>query len=158
MQDGQRRTTPTNWTPVQRWLLKMRSEGRSILLIHHANKSGGQRGTSGREDVLDTVIALREATRAAHPQRAQALRFTMRKNRGFSGADARAFNASLDVVNGRHEWKREGLVESSFNRVVAFAKSGMTNTEITKQLGLNKSTVSRHISRAKEQGLIRDTS
>ena len=146
-----------NWTPVQRWLLKMRSEGRSILLIHHANKSGGQRGTSGREDVLDTVIVLKKP-KGSSPTEGANFEVHFEKNRGFSGADARAFNASLDVVNGRHEWKREGLVESSFNRVVAFAKSGMTNTEITKQLGLNKSTVSRHISRAKEQGLIRDTS
>ena len=28
--------------------------------MHHAGKGGAQRGTSRREDVLDTVIALRQ--------------------------------------------------------------------------------------------------
>lgn len=29
------------------------------MFIHHAGKSGAQRGTSKREDVLDTVVALK---------------------------------------------------------------------------------------------------
>jgi putative DNA primase/helicase len=45
-----------SWTPVQGWLLKLRRRGLSVLLIHHAGKAGQQRGTSRREDVLDTVI------------------------------------------------------------------------------------------------------
>ena len=45
-----------SWLPVQEWLLRLRSRGKSVLLIHHAGKSGQQRGTSRREDVLDTVI------------------------------------------------------------------------------------------------------
>lgn len=39
-----------------------RRAGRSIVLVHHAGKGGAQRGTSKREDVLDTVIALRRPT------------------------------------------------------------------------------------------------
>jgi RecA-family ATPase len=47
------------WLPVQDWALGHRRAGRSILFIHHAGKGGQQRGTSRREDVLDTVIGLR---------------------------------------------------------------------------------------------------
>src|SRR4029077_355419 len=47
------------WTPIQGWLLKLRRKGVSVLLIHHAGLNGRQRGTSRREDALDTVIALR---------------------------------------------------------------------------------------------------
>src|SRR3712207_8616616 len=32
---------------------------RAVLFIHHQGKGGTQRGTSRKEDVLDTVIALR---------------------------------------------------------------------------------------------------
>ena len=48
-----------SWTPVQGWLLKLRRLGISVLIVHHAGKGGQQRGTSRREDVLDTSIALR---------------------------------------------------------------------------------------------------
>jgi hypothetical protein len=35
------------------------TRGRSVVFVHHAGKGGAQRGTSRREDVLDSVIALR---------------------------------------------------------------------------------------------------
>jgi len=47
------------WVPIQQWMLKLRRQGKSVLLIHHAGTNGRQRGTSRREDALDTVIALR---------------------------------------------------------------------------------------------------
>jgi AAA domain len=48
-----------SWTPVQNWALQLRRAGKSVILIHHAGKSGRQRGTSRKEDVLDTIISLR---------------------------------------------------------------------------------------------------
>ena len=47
-----------SWTSMQSWLLKLRRKGLSVLLVHHSGKSGAQRGTSSREDVLDTIITL----------------------------------------------------------------------------------------------------
>ena len=47
------------WLPIQNWLLRLRRKGISVLFVHHAGVSGKQRGTSRREDALDTVIALR---------------------------------------------------------------------------------------------------
>jgi putative DNA primase/helicase len=47
------------WLPMQNWLLKLRRQGISVLLVHHAGTNGRQRGTSRREDALDTVIGLR---------------------------------------------------------------------------------------------------
>ena len=48
-----------SWIPIQQWALKHRRLGRSILFIHHSGKNGNQRGTSKREDILDTVICLK---------------------------------------------------------------------------------------------------
>jgi putative DNA primase/helicase len=47
------------WVPTQNWLLNLRRQGIAVLLVHHAGTNGRQRGTSRREDALDTVIALR---------------------------------------------------------------------------------------------------
>ena len=47
------------WLPMQNWLLRLRRKGIAVLIIHHAGVNGRQRGTSRREDALDTVIALR---------------------------------------------------------------------------------------------------
>jgi len=142
-----------DWTPVQRWALRMRSEGRSVLFVHHANKTGGQRGTSGREDVLDTVIALKKP-KGSEPSEGANFEVHFEKNRGFSGSSAQAFNASLEITNGEQQWIRQNLVESTYNRCIALTKEGLSQTEITVKLGINKSNVSRHLKKAKEEGLI----
>ena len=37
-----------SWLPVQQWLLSLRRRGKSVLIAHHAGKTGAQRGTSRR--------------------------------------------------------------------------------------------------------------
>lgn len=50
-----------SWTTMQRFLLKLRRLGYSVLIVHHANKSGtDQAGTSRRIHVMETVVSLRK--------------------------------------------------------------------------------------------------
>jgi hypothetical protein len=142
------------WTPVQQWLLKMRSEGRSVLLVHHAGKNGGQRGTSAREDVLDTVIKLKKPT-GSSPTEGANFEVHFEKNRGFTGTDAQPFNTSLSIENGRQIWSRQSLVDTAFNRCVALANDGLNGTEIAHELDIHKGTVSKHLKKAKTEGLIK---
>lgn len=143
------------WTPVQRWALNMRSEGRSVLFVHHANKSGGQRGTSGREDVLDSVIALRKPKGSDATEGAN-FEVHFEKNRGFSGSSAQAFNASLEVKEDKQIWTRQNLVDSTLNRCITLYNEGYSQTEIASKLDIDKSNVSRHIKKAKAEGLVKE--
>ena len=83
-----------SWGPVQSWALRLRREGKSVLFIHHAGKNGGQRGTSKKEDILNTVIALR---RPPDYEASQGARFEVHyeKARGFYGNEAEPFEAWL---------------------------------------------------------------
>ncbi len=54
------------------WLVQLRFRGHSVLIIHHAGKSGDQRGASRREDLLDTTIKLVAPTDADVMDRAGA--------------------------------------------------------------------------------------
>ena len=64
--------------------------------MHHAGKAGQQRGTSRREDILDTVIALR---RPEEYEASEGARFHwhFEKARGFQGDDASPFEATLHL-------------------------------------------------------------
>ena len=42
---------PDCWTELQRFLTLQRRSGRAVLVLHHANKEGKQRGTNRREDI-----------------------------------------------------------------------------------------------------------
>jgi hypothetical protein len=57
---GVRENDGDAWAQIQDWLLRLRRRGISVLIIHHTGKHGGQRGTSRREDVLDTSFSLRQ--------------------------------------------------------------------------------------------------
>ncbi len=48
------------WANTNEWLIKLRSSGKSIIIVHHPNKSGeSQRGTSKRSDQMDLILMLR---------------------------------------------------------------------------------------------------
>jgi len=68
-----------SWQPLQTWALRHRAQGRSVIFIHHSGKGGAQRGTSRREDVLDTVIGLR---RPSDYSQTQGARFEIHIDKG----------------------------------------------------------------------------
>lgn len=47
-----------SYDPINQWLLSLRYSGVTVILVHHMNKSGGQRGTSGRLDNVDNSLYL----------------------------------------------------------------------------------------------------
>ena len=73
-----------SWNAVATWALRMRREGRAVLFIHHAGKGGQQRGTSKREDLLDTSILL---TRPEDETTGAAFTWEWSKVRGLHGRD-----------------------------------------------------------------------
>ena len=147
-----------SWLPVQEWVLRLRSKGKSVLLIHHAGKGGQQRGTSRREDVLDTVIALRKPENYS-PDSGTCFEVHFEKNRGLYGDNIKSFEAHLEthLTNEGVEtinWEYKSLDDSTFEKVCRLSIDGLSNTEITQELEIHKSTVSRNINRGKKEGKI----
>ena len=83
-----------SWLPVQEWALRLRSRGKTVLFIHHSGKGGQQRGTSRREDVLDTVIALKKPADYKQQDGAH-FEVHFEKNRGLYGDDVKPFEVRL---------------------------------------------------------------
>lgn len=150
---GGRDNDSDSWTPVQEWLLKLRRRGLSVLLIHHAGKGGQQRGTSRREDVLDTVIALR---RPADYVPSEGARFEvhLEKARGISGSDAEPFEAKLEVFGSSATWSTKDLADANLSRVVEMTNDGLSIRDIAEETGIPKSTVARLKKKAEADGLI----
>lgn len=65
-----------------RWLVKLRHTGLAVLLVHHAGKSGAQRGASRREDLLDTSIELQPPDEDEEPHGGAHFYLTFAKTRG----------------------------------------------------------------------------
>jgi putative DNA primase/helicase len=127
--------------PLQAWMVSQRSAGRSVLLIHHAGKGGGQRGTSRKEDTLDSVISLsRPPGYAANEGARFEVRFT--KSRGFWGDDAEPFEARF--INS--QWMTsEILSDHSNDALAAMQASGLSFRDIEERTGIPRSTLSRRL-------------
>lgn len=142
------------WLPVQQWALQQRAGGRSVLFVHHAGKGGAQRGTSRREDILDTVIALKRPPDYT-PEQGASFEVHFEKSRGFYGDESKPFEASLTAdAHGRQIWAIRGLEDSTYDRVVNLHQEGLNTREITIQLSIHRSQVSRHLKRARAEGRI----
>lgn len=129
-----------SWNNIQRWLLRLRHHGVSVLFMHHAGKGGKQRGTSKREDALDTVIALRKPRNYKDADGAR-FEISYEKHRGFFGGDATPFEAQL-LGNGR--WKERPLAKEAKMQLVANEiRKGKTVRQVASDTGISKSSVER---------------
>jgi len=140
-----------SWLAVQAWLLQLRRSGRSVLLVHHSGKAGQQRGTSRREDVLDTVIALR---RPSDYRAEQGARFEvhLEKARGVHGDETLPFEAQLMTQKDSVKWTVKPLDAINRAKVVAMARAGLTVRDIAEETNLPKSVVGRIRKAAQEAG------
>lgn len=136
-----------SWDIVQSWALKLRSQGKSIIFIHHAGKNNTQRGTSRREDVLDTVIKLR---RPAEYNSKEGARFEIHfeKSRGFVGEDAESFEVKLELNNGKTIWICDKINSQESRRaeeIMQLYEDGISQRKIAEIVGTSLSKVNRVI-------------
>lgn len=131
-----------SWGPIQDWLLRLRRRGVSVLIVHHAGKGGQQRGTSRREDVLDTSISLRHSEDYT-PAEGARFEVHLEKARGVHGDAAKPFEAKLETVNGAALWTMREIEDVNLARVKALLEDELTVRDIADETGLSKSTVQR---------------
>jgi putative DNA primase/helicase len=142
-----------SWIPVQEWLLRLRRQGVAVLLIHHAGKGGNQRGTSKREDVLDTVIALRRPP-DYEPDQGARFEVHFEKARGMSGDDALPLDARLILDDDTVKWSWQPLVDAKASAVEAMLQDGVPLRDIAEETGMSKSAVHRVKDKMKREGRI----
>ena len=142
-----------SWLPIQEWALQHRSQGRSIIFVHHSGKDSQQSGTSRKEDVLDTVISLKGPP---DYNAAEGARFELHfeKSRNLTGNDALPLEVKLRSDNDKIEWEYGPASNGNIDRIQALAKNGASRREICKEMGISRDQLNRVIK--KEEGLGRE--
>lgn len=144
-----------SWQPAQDWALELRRRGKSVLFIHHAGKGGQQRGSSKKEDILDTVICLKHPANYRSDQGAK-FEVVFEKTRHFTGDNAAPFQVELrETEDGLWNWHIEEVpIDPEVVRVAELSKQGYTINQIMDETGLSKSKVEGRLKKAREQQLI----
>lgn len=138
------------WGPCSKWLMKHRRAGRTVIMVHHSGKNGRQRGASNHEDAMDVSISI-----SAPPKKSVAdgaLQFVLKweKSRHLSAAKTRSMLVSYRKNDqGRWRWSKSYDLnyDPSHAKAIEMVRKGLTQTEIARELGVNKSTISRLLSK-----------
>jgi putative DNA primase/helicase len=132
------------WQAMQDLILSLRRRGTTTLMVHHAGKGGGQRGTSRREDVLDAVIALRRPD-DYDPTEGARFEVHFEKSRGFSGAEAKPFEARLqsDAQTAALTWQAVDLRQGDREAAFAMFAAGEKPVDVAKALDIGRATAFR---------------
>jgi putative DNA primase/helicase len=145
------------WTTMQRWLLSHRRRGVSVLFVHHAGKTGQQRGTSRREDILDTVVSLRRPNDYS-PEQGARFEVHLEKARGLFGVGAVPFEAWLTTDGGSSRWTWKPLEDAQLARAAVLFSEGIYIVDVAEELGISKSAAGRLRQKAIAEGLVNGTS
>ena len=140
-----------SWGLIQQWACHLRSQGKSVIFVHHTNKQGGYRGTSRMLDVLDTAIRL---TRPGDYCQREGLRSEIHfdKSRGFYGDDAEPIEVQLETDGqGKQLWTMKQMEDVRIKQVIEARESGLGFRQIENELGIKKSTAERLAKKAKKK-------
>lgn len=136
-----------SWVGPQDWILSLRQNGISTLLLHHQSRSGNARGTGKKEDILDVVAAL-SWPEGYDAEEGCRFKFELQKARHVFGKDAAPFEAELrgDI------WTTRDIQDERLSEALALREEGKSYAEIERRLKVPKSTLSRWFKKADDDG------
>lgn len=126
------------WQRVKPWLIKKRSQGATVLLIHHSGKSGDQLGTSDREVILNTVIKLTDSDLVLKDDFiTKGMDWHFTKKRAFHGEVAQPLYVEFKEVEGKHIWTYQNYYEKRKDMLLKLA-SEFDEKTAQEMLGLSR--------------------
>ena len=145
-----------DWDPVNAWLLELRFAGIATMLLHHTNKGGSQRGTSAREDNIDTSIMLKRPFDYVPEDGAKfILNFqkarVATKDLGLIGDTQ--FQLTQNEI-GQLTWTWGNVRRETKVEALRLIDEGATNQEIIEALGVTKGRVSQIRKSAINEGML----
>lgn len=144
-----------SWAPIQSWLLGLKSDGYSVLLVHHAGKNGMQRGSSRIEDCMDVILQLKyPADYVRGEDMGATFEIHFEKARHLYGANTKPLHVTLQPnATGTGCWTVKPA-ENPYQEAIQLLKEGISQKEITEILEVPKGTVSKWKQKAISEGLL----
>jgi len=124
--------------PINQWLMTLRFDGLSVVIVHHTGKSGVQRGTSAHEDHVDTALCL-ERPRGYRDEWGCRFRVRVTKDRDFIMSGPSPVLQLMTLPDGRQEFV--SVAENPMDKAVMMLEEDPDLTvEQAKEAGISRAT------------------
>ena len=131
----------SQWPRIQKWFERLRTEGFTVILVHHNNSSGSGYGSMLKRVILDSEIELK-APPATKLTSGAEFEVHFRKARDFSKADAPPMRVEyIKGEDGLYRWNWGDLHQDIKSRVAKLQALGLNIREAAKELGMTISEV-----------------
>jgi hypothetical protein len=141
------------WDPVNQFLLDLRFNGITSVLLHHTNKMGEQRGTSAREDNIDISMTLFQPGDYSSDQGA---RFIVKFKKTRIATKDLSLMHDLEFhlveIEDRVEWSWANIKRRNRIQVLKLIDEGVQQADIAKSLGVTGAYVSKVKTQAIKDG------
>lgn len=126
------------WHRTETFLKHLRNAGKSVVVVHHAGKSGDQLGTIEHEKPMDTVVKLQPVHCPEFQGMKCDLHFT--KARWFFGGSLEPLRVEYErLLDGSQRWRAVTLSEAQREWAILKKKIGWSEKDISKYLQVSDS-------------------
>lgn len=151
--------TKKAYDPINQWLLELRHRGITVIVVHHLGKGGEQRGTSSREDAVDSILYIKKPKNYNASDGARfGLHFEKFRGRVEEGNRELLKDRVLWYKqNGEGEWEwndHDSLIEGSRALLRDLVESGQTLTRLAEKHNMSQPTATRRKKKFIEIGYI----
>lgn len=144
------------WAPIIKFLLTLRSMGKSIIGVHHTGKNKYEyRGSSKIMDIVDTSVLLTSNNNDQLESEFSSganFKLTYKKNRVIKGKDSIPFN----ILYHNNKWVIQSSENANLHYVVESIKNKITHQMIANELGVSRQYITKLVKLAKENNLLHD--
>jgi len=147
-----------DWDETNQWLLGLRFEGISSLLLHHTGKAGQQRGTSAREDNINVSIVLVKPSDYIEDEGAKFLvRFSKIRGDSRDQSLLQDLEFTLTQTEDRVGWAWANVRGKIKYEILTMLAEGVKQVEICTLLQVSKGYVSQIKAEGVKSGLLSPT-
>ncbi len=145
-----------DYEPIAHWLLELRRRKITVIVVHHAGRSGAMRGHSKREDACAWILELRDARQETDPGAKFVSHFAKPSRNTGDPLPDMLWHFTTDKESGITDIKCELAINSEYDQFIQHVCEGVTTqVDIAEMMGKPKGTVSKWALKAINEGRIR---
>ena len=140
------------WEIIRPFLSYLKTNGKTVLLVHHANRQGLQKGDTKKEQFMDMIFKINNS-KLFKDQKKKYFEVFIEKARDLLPHQTEPKLVHVDSIDGKIKLNPSCFNEALVQRVGELMRLEMAEYKISNYLGMDSGTVAAAVIQVKDRGL-----